>query len=293
MSSRIGVWVQAARPKTLWAAFAPVAMGTALAWRDGAFHLPSALAALGGALAIQIGTNFCNDVADFKKGTDTKDRIGPVRAVAAGLVSPQAMIRATILAFVVAALIALYLVVRGGWPVALIGVLSIASGVLYTAGPRPLAYVGLGDVFSFIFFGPVAVAGTYYVQSLAFDWTPVVAGLAPGFLSVAILVVNNLRDVDGDARSGKKTLAVRFGRDFARWQYAACIFLAAAVPFVLVARFGAPVNSLAAGLILFAGMPAIRSIWSAEGAAQFDHLLAFTALLLLMFALLFSVGWVL
>lgn len=287
------VWIQAARPKTLWAAVAPVAVGSAIAARAHEFHAPAAAAALGAALLLQIGTNYCNDVADFKKGTDTKDRIGPTRAVAAGLVSPRAMVRATVLAFALSGLLAGYLVLRGGWPIALIGALSIASGVLYTAGPKPLGYAGLGDVFAFVFFGPVAVAGTHYVQALRFDWIPVIAGIGPGLMSVAILVVNNLRDVEGDARADKRTLAVRFGPAFARWEYCACIVGAAVVPLALVAFFRAPPNASVAGMIGFAALPAMRSIWTAEGAAAFGHLLAYTAMLMLAYAVMFSVGWML
>ncbi|HMP74978.1 MAG TPA: 1,4-dihydroxy-2-naphthoate polyprenyltransferase [Kiritimatiellia bacterium] len=286
-------WILAARPKTLWASLAPVAMGTAIATRDGGLHVPSALCALASAFFIQIGTNYCNDYADFAKGTDDAGRTGPLRATAAGLVTPQAMIRATIWAFALAAAAALYLVVRGGWPLALVGVLSIASGVLYTAGPRPLGYIGLGDLFTLVFFGPVAVAGTYYVQALQWSWVPVVAGLAPGLLSVSILVVNNLRDREGDARAGKRTLAVRFGATFVRWEYTLCIAGSAVVTFILARFMNAPPNAAASALVVFAAVPALKTIWSGAEGAVLNNLLAYTALLLLAYAMLFSVGWVL
>lgn len=286
-------WIMAARPKTLWACVAPVAMGTAMAYRAGGFDPLAALCALASAFFIQIGTNYCNDYADFAKGTDDHTRVGPTRATAAGLVTPRAMVRATILAFGLAALAAIPLVLRAGWPMALVGVVSIASGVFYTVGPRPLAYVGLGDVFTLVFFGPVAVAGTYYVQTLAWSWTPVVAGLAPGLLSAAILTVNNLRDREGDARAGKRTLAVRFGATFARWEYTLCIAGSAVVTFVLARYFNAPPNSAASALVVFAAVPAMKTIWGEASGPVMNNLLAYTALLMLAYAVLFSVGWVL
>lgn len=289
----MNAWILAARPKTLWASVAPVAMGTAMAWRDGHYDPVILALTLGGALLIQVGTNYCNDYADFAKGTDTGERQGPVRATQAGLVTPLAMKRATVLVFALAAVVASALVVRGGWPVVLIGALSIASGILYTAGPRPLGYLGLGDVFTLVFFGPVAVGGTYYLQALDLPERAVVAGLGPGLLSVAILTVNNLRDIEGDARAGKRTLAVRFGATFARWEYTTSVVAAGLVPIVLVGRYGAPVNSAVAAMVILAAVPAIRAIWGKASAETLNRLLAFTALLLLAYALMFSIGWAL
>jgi 1,4-dihydroxy-2-naphthoate octaprenyltransferase len=268
-------------------------MGTAMAYRAGGFDLAAACCALASAFFIQIGTNYCNDVADFLKGADNASRVGPTRATAAGLVTPRQMTIATVLAFGLAALAAAYLVWRAGWPLALVGALSIASGVLYTAGPRPLAYIGLGDVFTLVFFGPVAVAGTYYVQTLEWSWKPVVAGLAPGLLSTAILAVNNLRDVESDARAGKCTLAVRFGPTFARWEYTLCVVGSAVVTFVLVGYMNAPPNAAASALTVFAAAPAFKTVWGPRDAAAMNNLLAYTALLMLLYAMLFSVGWVL
>ncbi len=286
-------WILAARPKTLWASVAPVAMGSAIAWRDGGFHLPSALSALGSALLIQIGANYCNDYADFVKGADDGSRAGPRRATASGLVTPRQMRTATVLVFALAAAAAGYLIARAGWPLALVGALSIASGALYTAGPRPLAYIGLGDVFTFVFFGPVAVAGTYYAQALAWSWMPAAAGLAPGLLSAAILTVNNLRDIEGDARAGKRTLAVRFGPGFARAEYTVCLVGAALVPIAMARFMGAPPAAAASALVLVAGAPALRTVWGRAGGAALNRLLAHTALLMLAHAALFSAGWVL
>ena len=289
--SWLKIWIQAARPKTLWAGVAPVVIGAALAAGDQAFHPTFALLALAGSVLIQIGTNYCNDYFDFKKGADTAQRVGPVRATQAGLVTPRAMAMATVLVFALASLVWVALVVRAGWPLVVIGFVSILCGVLYTAGPMPLAYVGLGDLFVLVFFGPVAVAGTYYVQALAWPSYVVIAGMAPGLLSVAILTVNNLRDIETDRVAGKRTLAVRFGKKFARGEYAFCVIVAPLVPLALyfiTGRVGAVLGSL----VLIPGVAAIRRVFQDEGAAL-NPMLGRTALLLLAFSVLFSVGWLL
>ena len=182
-------WFLAARPKTLLASLAPVAIGTAMAVHEDQYHALAMIAALVGAISIQIGTNFCNDYFDFFQGADTRDRKGPTRAVQSGLISPRAMFNATFLMFAITCIVTAYLWSRAGWPFLLIGALSILFGVLYTAGRNSLAYLGLGDPFVLIFFGPVAVAGTFYVQALSLDWPVVLAGFAPGLLAVGLLVV--------------------------------------------------------------------------------------------------------
>ena len=291
------IWIQAARPKTLGAAIAPVLIGSAMAFADHRFHAGAAIAAMLAAISIQIGTNFCNDYCDFKKGAD-KDRIGPVRATQAGLVTPQAMKLATFLVFSFSAFCCLYLSARGGWPIIVIGVASILSGIAYTAGPKPLAYVGLGDLFVLIFFGPVAVAGTYYVQALDVTKQAIVAGLAPGFLAVGILIANNLRDIEGDSKVGKRTLAVRFGILFSRIEYTVCIiagcivvplWLLVAVPdrdgFVACfhdARF-------ATVFVIFSAYPPLRRIWTREG-TELNPALGQTAKVLLFYSVMFSIG---
>lgn len=286
-------WIMAARPKTLWASLAPVTVGTAMAWREGGFNATAAACALLSALFIQIGTNYCNDYADFTKGTDDAHRTGPLRATAAGLVTPRAMMRATVLMFALSGVSALYLISRAGWPMALVGALSIASGVLYTEGPRPLAYIGLGDVFTLIFFGPVAVAGTYYVQTVSWSWIPVVVGFGPGLLSAAILTVNNLRDREGDARAGKRTLAVRFGVRFARAEYVVTIALAALIPLYLVRFMDAPRGAAAASLVFVAALPAFVALKRHQHGPTMNKLLAYTGLLSMLYAALLAVGWVL
>lgn len=291
--SRFTIWLHAARPKTLWAAFAPVLIGVAMAYADGAFHAGAALAALLGALLIQVATNFCNDYADFRKGADTAERQGPLRVTQAGLIAPRTMLAATAGVFALACLAGLYLVLRCGWPLLAVGLLSIAAGIGYTAGPFPFGYRGWGDAFVLLFFGPVAVAGTYYVQALRLPLAPVAAGLAPGFLAVAILVVNNLRDVDGDARAGKRTLAVRFGRTFARWEYLLCLLAAACVPAALFLRTGRHPWSLLAIAIAPVALPALRRIFGGTTGEVLNPMLAYTARLLLLYSVLFSIGWIL
>ncbi len=287
--SPLSAWILAARPKTLWAAFSPVLMGSALAAADGRFHLLSALAALFGAFSIQIGTNFCNDYADFVKGADTAERKGPARATQSGWISPAAMLRGTVLVFTLAAVLVGYLVQRGGWPVLLIGVLSIAFGALYTAGPKPLAYLGLGDLFVVLFFGPVAVAGTYYVQALEFNLPATVLGIGPGLLSTAILTVNNLRDVEEDEAANKRTLAVRYGPAFVRAEYAVCVLAAGALPLLVWGFSPNHLGAMLAGLILVPGWSAIRRIHELDGAAL-NPMLGRTAQLLLLYSVLFAAG---
>ena len=289
------VWFLAARPKTLGAGIAPVIIGTALAAGDGGFHLIAALCALAGSVFIQIGTNFANDYSDFVKGADTADRIGPMRATQAGLVTPAQMRRAAALAFGLALLAGLYLVYRGGWPILLIGVASIACGVLYTGGPYPLGYLGLGDLFVLIFFGPVAVAGTYYVQALALpDLAPIAAGFGPGLFSVAILTVNNLRDIEGDRRSGKKTLAVRLGRTYARVHFTASLLLGGIViPMLLCILRSGHWFALASAAGCLVALPALRAVWTSTDGPRLNEALAGVGKALLAYSALFAVGWLL
>ncbi len=288
--STLKLWVTAARPKTLGAAIAPVVVGTAMALEAGALHVPAALCALLGAVFIQIGTNFSNDYVDYLKGADTEARKGPLRVTQAGWVTPSTMKGATILTFGLAVVAGIYLMWRGGWPVVLIGVVSIACGVLYTAGRYSLAYLGLADLFVLIFFGPVAVAGTYYVQSL--DVTPAVLlmGLGPGLLATAILLVNNIRDVEEDRAAGKKTLIVRTGRRVGVGLYTGCVLGAATVVAVLVLKEG-HLPALLALLILPLAVPVIRQLATEQNPLALNPLLGATGRLLLIYSVLFAVGW--
>jgi len=230
------IWWLAARPATLTAALAPLAVGGALAWRDHVGEFVPWLAALAGALLIQLGTNFANDVFDYEKGADTAARKGPLRVTQAGLVAPAAVKRAMILTFGLAVLCGSYLVWRCGMPVVYIGLASVAAGVLYTGGPWPLGYLGLGDVFVFAFFGVVAVVGTYFVQAGAYTVDAVLWSLPVGASCTAILVVNNLRDAETDVLVGKRTLAVRWGATAVRLEYLLLAVLAVGVPLCLAVR---------------------------------------------------------
>src|SRR5512132_3909 len=251
----------AARPRTLPAAIAPVLVGTAAAIeqhgdlrRVGAF-----IAALIGSIFIQIGTNLANDYSDAKRGADTVDRLGPVRVTASGLVAPRSVLIATWVAFGIAVVAGISLATVAGWLIIVVGAASIAAGVLYTGGPRPYGYAGLGELFVFLFFGLVAVNGSYYVQLERLDWLPFGLSVAVGCLATAILVVNNVRDVETDRRAGKMTLAVRLGRRRTRSLYALLIVAAfAAVPITLLAADGP-----AWGLLVLLAAPLVRRPLSA------------------------------
>jgi 1,4-dihydroxy-2-naphthoate polyprenyltransferase len=285
----VTVWLAAARPRTLPAAMTPVVVGTACAHVAGRIAWLPALAALGGALAIQIGANFANDVFDAESGADGPDRVGPVRAVASGLISAAAMKRAMILAFGVAMLFGIYLVHVAGWPVVAIGLASIAAGIAYTGGPWPLGYHGLGDVFVLGFFGFVAVCGTAFVQLgrvPAIAWW---AAVPVGVLATAILVVNNVRDRATDVRAGKRTLAVRFGRRAALIEYAALVVVAYGVPIALAC--GHPWRLLPLVTLPLA-VARIRGLARAVTGPEHNALLAATAQLLLVYGALFAAGLV-
>jgi len=290
---KLSSWILAIRPKTLPAAIAPVAIGTAMAYGDGLFHAPSALMALSAALCIQIGTNLANDYFDFKKGADTADRKGPTRVTQAGLIKPQAVLAAAVIFFVLAALSSIYLVHRAGPCILIIAAASIISGIFYTAGPKPLGYLGLGDIFVLIFFGPVAVGGTYYCQALEINWAVVIAGLGPGFLSMAILAVNNLRDIDTDRRAGKLTLAVRFGRGFAMSEYLFCVIAATLTPFAVYLITDDHEGIGAASLIGFCAIPCVKAAFTHLDGAGLNRVLGQTGLLLLVYSAVFSMGWLL
>jgi 1,4-dihydroxy-2-naphthoate octaprenyltransferase len=281
-------WIQAARPATLTAAAAPVAVGTACAHAAGGIAWLPAIAALLGAFWIQIGTNFANDVFDAEKGADTSARLGPTRAVAAGLLTARQMYRGMIVAFALATLCGLYLVFHAGWPVVAIGVASVIAGIAYTGGPWPLGYHGLGDVFVMIFFGFVAVCGTAFVQvghvpTLAW-WLSVPVGA----LATAVLVVNNLRDRQTDVHAGKRTLAVRFGRAAAIGEYTLLVLAAYGVPALLAAS-----GATAWLLLPLATLPIARilvgRVASTDGAAL-NPLLGATARLLLLHSILMTAG---
>lgn len=285
-------WLAATRPRTLPAAVAPVLVGAALAWRHGAFDFPAAAICLGFALLIQIGTNFANDYYDFIHGADTAARVGPQRAVAAGLVAPATMQRAMWAVFGAAFALGLSLLAWGGPWLLAIGVASIVCGIAYTGGPWPLGYHGLGDVFVFIFFGLVAVGATYFVQAGHWPADAILASVPIGALAANILVVNNYRDVETDAAAGKRTLVVRFGRGAARAQFVVSLVVALLLPVVLAFRgYGA---WLLLPLVLAPlAWSHVRRLRHSRTPAELIALLGDTGKLLAAYALLFSVGLVL
>jgi 1,4-dihydroxy-2-naphthoate polyprenyltransferase len=242
----LSAWILAIRPKTLSAAVAPVLVGTGFAAGRGVLLVLPATAALVGALLIQITTNLANDYYDFRRGGDTEERVGPVRVTQAGLIDPTSVRNGMFTTLGLALAVGVYLAWIGGWPVVVIGLASLVCAVAYTGGPFPLAYHGLGDVFVFVFFGLVAVGGTYWVQALDFPLDLLLAGAGVGALNTAILVANNLRDIESDAAVGKRTLAVRIGRTGSRVQYIALVAGAFVVPLLGVALAGWPRTTLLA-----------------------------------------------
>jgi 1,4-dihydroxy-2-naphthoate octaprenyltransferase len=286
--SSLRAWILACRPATLGAAVAPVLVGTACAFSAGGFRLGPAVAALLGAIAIQIGTNLVNDVADFEKGADGAERLGPTRAVAAGLLSPRAVKIGAAVAFAAAMLAGIFLVAAAGPAVIAIGLASILSGIAYTGGPWPLGYHGLGDLFVFVFFGIVAVGGTTFVQTLHPTTLAFSAAVPVGALATAILVVNNLRDREGDARAGKRTLAVRLGRRAAIGEYLALLGVAYLVPIALAVTRGS-LWPLLPSLTLPLAFPLARTIVTRDGRAL-NPALGGTARLLVAHSLLFAIG---
>jgi len=303
--SRVQAWVIAARPQTLPAAAAPVAVGTGLAVREGVFAPLPALAALLGALLIQVGTNLANDYFDAAKGADTDDREGFTRVTQAGLIPAERVRAATALVFGVAVLVGCFLVYVGGLPILVVGLASIASGLAYTGGPYPLGYHGLGDLFVFVFFGLVAVTGTYYVQAVTTLAAPLSTTVPPGTvtatavvvavpvatLSTAILVVNNVRDLETDRAAGKRTLAVRLGYRGSRVEYVACLAVAYAVPLALW-QTGFEAAVLAPLVTLPYAAVVARTVLTERGGDALNPALERTGRLLAGFAALFALGMV-
>lgn len=288
--SSFKIWMLAMRPKTLPAAMGPVIVGTALAAGDQVFRFAPALAALLGALLLQVGSNLANDVFDFKKGTDTKERTGPLRVTQAGLLTPRQVMMGMWAVFALAFLIGSYLIWIGGWPVLLIGVLSIICAIAYTGGPYPLGYHGLGEIFVFIFFGPVAVCGTYYVQAGLVADVSWWASLPMGFLISAILVVNNFRDLETDKKVGKRTLAVRLGPSGTQREYFLLLAASGVVPLIMWLTGQASGWVLLSWLSLPLALPLFKDLRTKKG-VPLNATLAGTARLSLVYSLLFSIGY--
>ena len=286
----VRIWVMAARPKTLPLGVAPVLVGTALAGYMHVFYPLRFVAALLGSVFIQIGANLSNDYSDARRGADTEDRLGPVRVTAGGLVPPRQVLIATYVTFGLAVLCGAYLIAVAGWQLLLIGVASIIAGVLYTGGPRPYGYEGLGEVFVFLFFGFAAVAGSYFAQVLNFSWESLVLSVPIGLIAAAVLVVNNTRDIDTDRRANKRTLAVRIGRERSRRMYATMVLIA--YPIALIPWVFGP---LSAWLLLpFLSLPlaagVIRIVSTHSDGPSLNKALAKTGQLQLVFCVLLSAG---
>lgn len=289
-SSAVHIWVMAARVRTLPASVAPVLVGTSLALGAGRFRALAFVAALLGAVFIQVGTNLSNDYSDARRGADTEDRLGPVRVTAGGLVPPNRVLLATYATFGLAVVCGAYLVAVAGWVLVAVGAASILAGVLYTGGPRPYGYEGLGEVFVFLFFGIVAVSGSYFVQVGELDWQAYACAVPVGLLASAILVVNNVRDLETDRRAGKRTLAVRLGRRRTRTLYSAMVggaFVLAPLPWLL--------GSMSAWLLLpWAALPLgiklVRTVRTRVDGPSLNGALAQTGMLQLCFCVLLSAG---
>jgi 1,4-dihydroxy-2-naphthoate polyprenyltransferase len=282
-------WVLAARPKTLPAAIGPILVGAALALADSVFQAGPALAALLCALLLQIGSNFANDYFDYFKGADTHERMGPTRVTSAGLLTPDAMRWGMLVIFGAASLIGLYLIWVGGWPIFIAGLAALLAAIAYTGGPFPFGYYGLGDLFVFIFFGLVAVCGTYYVQAHTLPATVVGAAVPPGLLITAILVVNNLRDIDTDRRANKRTLAVRLGRRGTQIEYLLLLLVAYFTPLWLWLGQEQSRWVLLPWLSLPLALPLLRAVFTSQGKAL-NRILAGTARLSLVFSVLLALG---
>jgi len=301
--SKFKLWYLSTRPKTLPAAIAPVLIGLSLSFyylktsldyfsfNNLKTNILIAILTLMSALLIQIGTNFANDYFDFLKGADNEKRVGPTRLIQAGLIKKNEMLIAFVITFFITILIGIFLVIRGGYPILIIGLFAILFGILYTAGPKPLGYIGLGDIFVFIFFGVVSVLGTYYLQTLTIDLVAFIVSIAPGLLSVAILVANNIRDINTDKESGKKTLIVRFGYNFGIFEYLFCIILAHIIPIIAVIITKKHYFALISILTIFLAIKPIKIIISKPKPQFLIPVLGRTSQILLIFSILFSIGW--
>jgi 1,4-dihydroxy-2-naphthoate octaprenyltransferase len=289
-SYMISPWILAARPKTLPAAVMPVLLGSALAWHAGGFAPLPALICLGFALLVQIGTNYANDYYDGIKGTDTPQRLGPTRAVASGLIKPEAMWRGTLVVLGAAFVLGLTLVSYGGWWLVAVGAASLLCALAYTGGPYPLGYHGWGDVFVIAFFGLIAVAFTFYVQTGAFAQEAWLAGLAMGLVVNNILVVNNYRDEAEDRRAGKRTLVVRFGRRFGLCLYAGSYLVSLLIPIGLGAMgyFSWPIMLIMPASMIGIIVLNVALLQRAQTAEDFNRVLAQTAKSVVFYGISFS-----
>ena len=287
--SPFAAWLLSTRPKTLPAAISPVLVGCAVAWAERGFDLIAALAAFAVALLLQVGANLANDVADFRRGADTGDRLGPTRVTQAGLIPPRQLVMATVVVLAAASVPGLYLIWRGGPVLAVLGLLAIVAAVAYTAGPIPFGYLGLGELFVFLFFGPVAVVGTAFVMIHDVTRLALLSSVAMGCLVTAILVVNNLRDIDTDRLAGKRTFSVRIGREATRWEYTALIAVAYAIPLIIWSSGLSKPWPLLAWTTAPLAIRHVRQVWDINGRGL-NPVLGGTARLCLWFAVALAAG---
>lgn len=286
----LSVWIQASRPKTLIASISPVAIASAMAMSKGLFSIFSFCFLLLTALGIQITTNYANDWLDFAKGADRKERKGPLRVTQQGLVTVQEIKRMTMIVLCLTVLASIPLIGQGGPLFVGLIALSLLLAIGYTGGPLPLAYVGLGDLFVLIFFGPVATCASYFIYTRNLSWQVFLAGLCPGLLSCAILSINNLRDEAEDRKSRKKTLVVRLGKDFGKWQTCACLLIPPFIP-ALIGK-GHPFAFLTL-LCLIPALPLCKSIYKVEKPLEYNPLFSKTGKLLALYTFTFCIAWML
>ncbi len=287
----INEWVQAARPWTLGVAVSPVFMGTIIAHTEGGIQWLAAVAALLGGVFIQIGTNLANDYFDFKKGADTASRVGPQRVTQSGLIAPRTVRNGFLASFGISFLLGIYLVYVGGWPIVVIGLLSLLLGVIYTGGPFPLAYHGLAELPAFLFFGPIACATTTYVQTGTWIIPSLIAGASAGFFSVALLSINNLRDYQEDRKVGKRTLIAIYGRRFGVVEYGLSILTATLLPLLLV--FIAPAHSMIGitAITSLMALHALRITVNYKESSELYAVLKMTSKLQIIFTVIFMISW--
>jgi len=294
-ASKLKIWFLGIRPKTLSASIVPVFMGLALAFYDKNYllHIPFAILTFLSAVLIQIGTNLSNDYFDFIKGADNPKRVGPIRIMQSGLVTKKEMLFAVFIVFSLSALCGIFLILRGGIPILIIGILSILFGFLYTAGPHPLGYLGIGEFFVLIFFGMVALTGTYYIQTLVFKPILLIFGLIPGFFAVAILSANNIRDIETDREAGKKTLAVRFGRKFAKVEYIFSMLFPYILLVMIVLILKDHYLSLLSIITVFMSVKPLKIILMLEKHKPVTLILVLekTSQIMLVFSIIFCITW--
>lgn len=290
--NKFEIWVLASRPKTLFAAFVPVIVGTSIANAEGEINLIASVVALVCSILIQIGTNFSNDLQDFIRGADSKERVGPLRVINEGLITTSQMKTAIFIVFFTAFLLGLYLIYLGGVVILIIGILSILAGLAYTSGPYPLAYHGLGDFAAFIFFGLIGTIGTYYLNTGEFSTISLIASIPVGALVTNILVVNNYRDLEQDKRAGKNTLAVKLGKTFSRYEFIILMTASFIVPLIIFLSYDVKGWVFLPYLTLPIAYKLILMMFKLTG-PQLNKTLELTAKFSAIFGLLFSLGFLL